>query len=149
METVKKPKAVVRCPFCGTLNRVDTTRASDRPTCGECSKPLLMDRPMVATDGDLERILKDTDIPVVVDFYADWCGPCKFMAPIFDTAARERAGRVLFTKVDTDRNPEVSMQYGIRGIPTLIVFKDGQEVGRQVGAVPKAQLDELLDGLAD
>jgi thioredoxin 2 len=145
METMNTPRAMVRCPFCGTLNRVDATRTADRPTCGECTKPLLLDRPMAVTDNDLERIVKETDIPVVVDFWAEWCGPCKFMAPIFDEAARERAGQVLFTKLDTDRNPTMAVRYGIRGIPTLIVFKDGQEVARQVGAVPKPRLDELLD----
>ncbi|HUF68401.1 MAG TPA: thioredoxin TrxC [Longimicrobiales bacterium] len=145
METVKTAKALVRCPFCGTLNRVDANRAADRPACGDCGKPLLLDRPVPVTDNDLERIVKETEIPVVVDFYADWCGPCKFMAPIFDDAARERAGQVLFTKLDTDRNPAMATHYGIRGIPTLIVFKGGSEIARQVGAVPKAKLDELLD----
>jgi thioredoxin 2 len=146
METVKDLKALVRCPFCAKLNRVDATRAADRPACGECGKPLLLDRPLPVTDDDLERIVKETDIPVVVDFYADWCGPCKFMAPIFDEVARERAGRVLFTKLDTDRNPAMAVRFGIRGIPTLIVFSGGREVARQVGAVPKPKLQELLDG---
>lgn len=149
METVKNAKAMVRCPFCGTLNRVDTARAANRPTCGDCGKPLLLDRPLAVTDNDLERIVKETDIPVVVDFYADWCTPCKVMAPIFDEVARERVGQVLFTKLDTDRNPAMAVRYGIRGIPTLIVFSGGREVSRQVGAVPKPKLNELLDGVSD
>jgi len=146
MGSVKETaKVVVRCPFCGTLNRVDATRAKEHPTCGECRKPLLLDRPVMVTDQDLEKVVKESDIPVVVDFHADWCGPCKYMAPIFDEAARERSGQILFTKLDTDRNPAMSVKYGIRGIPTLIVFHGGTEVARQVGAVPKPQLDKILD----
>ena len=153
MDTTKTEKtshALVRCPMCGTLNRVDATRAGDRPKCGECDRPLLMDRPMPVTDQDLQRVIKESDIPVVVDFYADWCGPCKFMAPVLDDMARERMGEVLITKLDTDRNPASAVHYGIRGIPTLIIFKGGREATRQVGAVPKGALERLVDGaLAD
>ena len=152
MSTTKEAqtiKALVRCPVCGTLNRVDAARAGDHPTCGDCAKPLLLDRPMLVTDMDLEKVVKESDIPVVVDFYADWCGPCKFMAPIFDEMARERSGQVLFTKLDTDRNPAMATRYGIRGIPTLIVFHGGMEVARQVGAVPKPKLGEMLDGVLE
>jgi thioredoxin 2 len=141
----KSEKVLVRCPFCGKLNRVEASRAKDRPTCGECGKPLLLDRPVALTDDDFERVITESDVPVVVDFYADWCGPCKYMAPIFDEAAQQRSGAVLFTKLDTDRNPAASVKYGIRGIPTLIVFKGGKEIARQVGAVPKPRLDQILD----
>ena len=152
MTTTKEAKAnaLVRCPLCGTLNRVDAARAGDRPKCGECDRPLLLDRPMPVTDQDLERVIRESDIPVVVDFYADWCGPCKFMAPVLDDLARERTGQLLVTKLDTDRNPASAVRYGIRGIPTLIVFKGGREAARQVGAVPRAGLERILDGvLAD
>jgi len=145
METVKEPRVVVRCPFCGKLNRVEAARAKDRPKCGECGRPLLLDRPIMITDDDFERVIQESGIPVVVDFHADWCQPCKVMAPMFDELARERMGQVLFTKLDTDRNPQAAMRYGIRGIPTLIVFRDGQEVTRQVGLVPKQQLTRILD----
>jgi thioredoxin 2 len=146
METANEAaKVIVRCPFCGTMNRVDASRAKDRPKCGECARPILLDRPIALTDDDLERVVAESGIPVVIDFYADWCKPCKVMAPIFDEAASERAGTVLFTKLDTDRNPAASMRYGIRGIPTLIVFKGGKEFSRQVGAVPKQVLNQILD----
>lgn len=150
METTKNgAKVVVRCPFCGKLNRVEAARANDRPTCGECGKPILLDRPITLTDDDLDRVLTESQIPVVIDFYADWCKPCKMMAPIFDEAAHERVGKVLFTKLDTDRNPRASIRFNVRGIPTLIVFKDGKEFSRQVGAVPKQQLNRILDQAMD
>jgi thioredoxin 2 len=152
MTTTKEAKAnaLFRCPLCGTLNRVDAARTADRPKCGECDRPLLLDRPILVTDQDLERVISESDIPVVVDFYADWCGPCKFMAPVLDDLARERTGQLLVTKLDTDRNPASAVRYGIRGIPTLIVFKGGREAARQVGAVPRAGLERILDGvLAD
>jgi thioredoxin 2 len=136
---------MVRCPFCAKLNRVDASRAKDRPKCGECSRPILLDRPVIVTDQDLDRVIAESDIPVVVDFYADWCGPCKVMAPVFDEVARDRMGSILFTKLDTDRNQQMAVKYGIRGIPTLAVFKGGREIERQVGAVPRAELNLILD----
>lgn len=137
-------KATVRCPFCSRLNRVKLARAADRPTCGECGKPLLLDRPVAVTDADLEQVVTGTDVPVLVDFYADWCGPCKMMAPVLDDLARSRLGEVLIAKLDTDRNPQMSSRFGIRSIPTLIVFRNGKEVGRELGAVPKPRLEALI-----
>jgi len=148
MSTTKEAqtmKALVRCPVCGALNRVDPSRVDDQPKCGECQKPLHLDRPMPVTDADLQRVIKESDVPVIVDFYADWCGPCKFMAPVLDEMARERKGEILITKLDTDRNPASAVHYGIRGIPTLIIFKGGREMTRQVGAVPKGSLERLID----
>jgi thioredoxin 2 len=135
--------AVVRCPLCDALNQVDLARVSDGPKCGECGRPILLDRPIKVTDQDFERVLAGTDVPVVVDFYADWCGPCRAMAPILDEFARERAGEVLVVKVDTDRNPVTPQRFGIRGIPTLIVFRRAQEQARQVGMVPADVLATL------
>lgn len=139
------PKAAVPCPFCDKLNRVDLTRIEDRPRCGECGRPLLLDRPVVVGDSNLEQVVAESDVPVLVDFYADWCGPCKMMAPILDEVARDRAGEVLVTKLDTDRNPTMAVRFAIRGIPTLIVFRDGKEVRRESGAMPRGRLDALLD----
>lgn len=144
VETTPNKKATVRCPFCGRLNRVDLTRAGDRPRCGQCAKPILLDRPVAVSDADLERVVGDTDVPVLVDFYADWCGPCKVMAPVLDEFARTRSGEVLVAKLDTDRNPTMASRFGIRGIPTLIVFRGGREVARETGAVPRARLEALL-----
>lgn len=138
-------KATVRCPFCSRLNRVDLARAGDRPKCGQCGKPLLLDRPVVVTDADFERVVGNTDVPVVVDFYADWCGPCKIMAPVLDELARSRMGEVLVAKLDTDRNPATASRFAIRGIPTLIVFRGGHEVARETGAIPAPRLNALVD----
>lgn len=138
-------RVLVRCPFCAQLNRVDLTRASDRPACGECGKPLLLDRPVTVTDQDLDRVVAESDVPVVVDFYADWCAPCKIMAPVLDDLARDRIGKVLVTKLNTDLNPGATTRFVIRGIPTLIVFRGGKEFARQTGAVPRRVLDTILD----
>lgn len=146
MDTQTAPrKATVACASCGRLNRVDLARASDRPKCGACGRPIALDRPLHLTDDSFDRVLADAPVPVVVDFYADWCGPCKMMAPVFEKSAAERAGGVLFAKVDTDRNPRVAQRFNIASIPTLIAFRGGRETARRMGALPKSQLDALVD----
>jgi thioredoxin 2 len=137
--------ATVPCIFCLTLNRVDMARVQERPKCGQCGKPMLLDRPIKVGDPDLERLVAGTDVPVLVDFYADWCGPCKIMAPVLDEVAREYHGRVLVAKLDTDRSPTMAVRYAIRGIPTMILFQHGRERTREVGAVPRPRLEALLE----
>jgi len=145
--TSTRSTATVACPFCGTLNRVDMERVADRPKCGNCGKPILLDRPNAISDATFDQVTRDTTVPVVVDFYADWCGPCKIMAPLLDDAAHKRAGTLLMAKLDTDRNPLTGQRFGIRGIPTLIAFRKGEEVGRRVGAVPPAELEAFLNSI--
>lgn len=140
--------ATVSCPFCATLNRVDLARLSDGPRCGSCGRPLRLDRPQPVPGDALDRIVGEADVPVLIDFYADWCGPCKVMAPILDDFARARAGEVLVTKLDTDRNPATSERLGIRAIPTLIVFSKGREAARQAGVMSRQQLDALVAAAA-
>ena len=137
----------VRCPFCSTLNRIDFSRAADRPKCGQCQKPMLLDRPIKVESGDFAKTVMESPVPVLVDFYADWCAPCKIVAPLVDELARENVGRVLVAKVDTDKAPELSMQYRIRGIPTLILFRGGAEVERSVGYEPE-KLRTMVKGAA-
>lgn len=134
----------IRCQFCESWNRVDASRAADRPKCGKCGKPMLLDRPYALTDETFARTVAESDVPILVDFYADWCGPCKMMAPFVDDIARERQGQVLVAKLDTDRSPTTSSRFNIRSIPTTIVFKGGKEAARQTGAVPKKGLEALL-----
>ncbi len=143
----KEVSVTVRCPFCFTLNKVDLGRAADRPKCGECQKPILLDRPVKVVEEDFDQTVLQAAVPVLVDFYADWCAPCKIVAPLVDELAREHTGRVLFAKVDTDRAQEVSLRYQIRSIPTLILFNDGQEAGRSVGYEPE-RLRALVAGVA-
>jgi thioredoxin 2 len=138
------PRATISCQFCSRLNRINLERLGDRPRCGKCGEAISLDRPIRVTDQDMERVVRDTDVPVLVDFYADWCGPCKTMAPLLDDLARDAAGRFLVAKLDTDRNPGMAGRFGIRGIPTLIVFRGGREVGREVGAVPKPRIQSLV-----
>jgi thioredoxin 2 len=127
----------VRCPFCTSFNKIDMARAADYPKCGECKKPILLDRPIRVEEQDFQRTVLEATAPVLVDFYADWCAPCKMVAPLVDELASEHTGRVLFAKVDTDRAPQLSLTHNIRGIPTLILFSDGKEVGRSVGFEPE------------
>ena len=143
-DNATRREATVACPFCQTLNRVDMTRAADRPKCGECGRPILLDRPVKVTDQTLERVVKGSTVPVVVDFYADWCQPCKMMAPSLDQLAHERMGEVLVAKLDTDSSPTMAVKYAIRGIPTLIVFREGTEARRQTGVVPLDRLRALV-----
>jgi thioredoxin 2 len=137
-------RITIRCQFCHTWNRVDAARASDRPKCGKCAKPMLLDRPVKLDDETFAKTIAETEIPVLVDFYADWCGPCKMMAPFVDQLANEKQGVALVAKLDTDRAQRTASGFNIRGIPTVIVFRNGKEAARQTGAVPKAGLEQLL-----
>jgi thioredoxin 2 len=127
----------IRCGFCLTPNRVDLARAAQRPTCGECGRPMLLDRPVKVREEDFDATVLGSAAPVLVDFYADWCGPCKMVAPVVDEIAQAHTGKLLVAKVDTDHASAVAQRFGIRSIPTLIVFKDGAEVGRSVGFEPE------------
>ena len=146
--TPASASAVIGCPFCGKLNGVSLDRLAELPKCAECEKPLLLDRPVHAKDDHLSKVISGATVPVLVDFYADWCAPCKMMAPVLDELARERAGQLLVVKVNSDQNPVSPQHFGVRGIPTLVLFRDGQEVGRQVGFAPKAHLTKLIDSSA-
>lgn len=134
-------QATVRCGFCGTLNEVEVARAADRPQCGECSKPMLLDRPLKVAQDDFDRTVLAAGVPVIVDFYADWCGPCRMVAPLMDEFAQEHVGKMLVVKIDTDRAPEVAGRYGIRSIPTVILFSSGEETERSVGFEPERLRD--------
>lgn len=137
-------RGTVRCPICLTLNNVDLSRAEQGPKCGKCGRPILLDRPIRVSDEDFEKIIQGTDVPVLVDFYADWCGPCRIMAPVLDEFARERSGEALVLKLDTDADPRTPERFGIRGIPTLIAFRGGRESGRHVGVATRDVLDRLV-----
>jgi thioredoxin 2 len=144
MTTTSGKKAVLPCTTCGKLNRVDLSRADAQPKCGSCRVPLVLDAPVVLTDANFDTVVANSSVPVMVDFYADWCGPCKMMAPVFAQFAKQQRGQAIVAKVDTDRNPEVASRFAIRSIPTIALLKDGKEVARQVGAVPMGQLEQMV-----
>jgi thioredoxin 2 len=142
--TSQAPHVTLPCPSCGRWNRIAAKRITDGPKCGVCSAPLRLDHPVLLTDATFDRVLRETTLPVLVDFYADWCGPCRMMAPAVDELARSAAGRILVAKLDTDASQRVAARYQIRGIPTVIAFRNGREERRQSGVMPLAALREMV-----
>ena len=135
---------IVVCPSCQAPNRVASVRLGDGPKCGKCKELLFAGHPISLTDRTFDKHLSRGDLPLVVDFWAPWCGPCKMMAPYFEQAAAELEPRVRFAKVNTDENPMLAQRYGISSIPTTAVFKNGREVVRQPGAMNLQQLMHWL-----
>lgn len=136
------------CPRCGTKNRIPKNRLNEHPICGKCraslSAPDSLDHPVEVTDLTFEREVLGYSGPVVLDCWAPWCGPCRTVAPILDQLAKEYAGRVKFAKLNTDQNQRTAGIFSIQSIPTLLFFKGGKLVNRQVGALPKGEIERLL-----
>ena len=123
------------CPDCASVNRLPSARLTQGPRCGKCKNMLFSGHPVELTSATFERHLSRSDIPVVVDFWAAWCGPCKMMAPAFAQAAVQLEPRVRLAKLNTEQEPAISQQFGIRSIPTLVIFRGGREIARQSGAL--------------
>jgi len=144
--------AIVQCPKCNSQNRVDENAAREsQPVCGKCGAPLpdvsaASGHPKAVTDESFARdvIEASTALPVLVDAWAEWCGPCRMIAPSLDQLAAESAGRYKITKLNVDENPRTSAQFGIRSIPTLLIFKHGKVVDQIIGAVPKQAIAARL-----
>jgi thioredoxin 2 len=147
---------MLRCPTCGATNRVPSEKIERglRPSCGRCKNPLPLDakpadgapdrKPIKVTDATFASEVERSPLPVVVDLWAEWCGPCHMIAPVIDELASQMAGRIRFAKVNIDENPQTANRFGVRSIPTLLVMRNGREVDRIVGVVPKVELERRL-----
>jgi len=138
-------KLNVVCPACAQTNAVPLKKLLDGPVCGSCKAKLPPpDRPVEVTDGTFDVLVGESPLPVLVDFWAPWCGPCRMIGPTLERLAQKKAGVVVVAKLNTDESPATQNRFGVRGIPTLIVFKNGEEIKRQVGAVSEQVIEGLL-----
>ena len=132
------------CPACNAANRVPAERLGDKPKCGKCKQLLFQGKPVELSDANVDSVLVNTGIPLLVDCWAPWCGPCRSFAPVFEAAAQQLEPRLRFAKLNTENEQQIAGSWGIQSIPTLILFRDGEEVARMSGAMPLNQLKQWL-----
>ncbi len=134
----------VVCPSCEATNRIPGDKLAANPACGKCHKPLFSGHPVTLHAGNFQKHIKRNDVPVVVDFWAPWCGPCKMMVPAFEQASAELSPAVRLAKLNTEDEQSISAQLNIRSIPTLVIFKNGKEIARQAGAMSAPEIKAWL-----
>lgn len=135
---------LIVCPECMAINRIPAARMTEMPKCGKCKTLLFDGHPIALRSGSFEKHIRNDSIPVVVDFWAAWCGPCKMMAPLFERAARELEPSIRLAKLDTEAESAIAAQYNIRSIPTFAIFRGGREIARQAGAMDYDELTRWI-----
>ncbi|AGF78884.1 thioredoxin [Desulfocapsa sulfexigens DSM 10523] len=141
---------IITCPSCGTKNRIPTSKQHLSPKCGKCGKQIPVSPqaiPVELGDADFQTFIAKSSLPVMVDFYSPTCGPCKAIAPLITKLSKDYLGKVIIAKIDTSSNPGTAMHYKIRGVPSLLFFKNGRMVDQIVGAPPEAQLRQKLNAM--
>jgi len=143
METI-----VIACPHCKSLNKLPKKDSYKKAVCGKCKGDLLDNKPIALDSYDeFQKIISNVTVPIIIDFWAVWCGPCQMFAPTFANTAKQFPLKAQFVKVDTEKNQQVAMQFGIRSIPTIVALKKGQEIDRAMGALPEMQFSAWVDKL--
>jgi thioredoxin 2 len=132
------------CPHCEAVNRIPDDKLADNPRCGRCKEPLFTGSPVELSDQTFDKHLKRNDLPLVVDFWAPWCGPCKMMGPHFKSVTAQMEPYLRFAKLNTEQAQRVAAQYNIRSIPTVAIFRNGREVARQAGAMDARMLAQWI-----
>jgi thioredoxin 2 len=148
--SAKTETQLVPCPECGATNRVPLEKVQDdlQPVCGRCKTPLAVSaHPLTVTDSNFAAEVERSPLPVLLDMWAPWCGPCRMIAPVIEQLAGELAGRVRVAKLNTDENPMTAARFSVRSIPTLLVLKEGREIDRLVGALPKQEILRRLESV--
>ena len=151
MTPTQSPEQIVRCPMCGAKNRVTDDQRARQPVCGRCKTPLAIAaaaapaKPLTVTDATFPDVVERATLPVLVDLWAPWCGPCRMLAPAIDEVARRFAGRAVVAKLNTEENQATARRFKADAIPLMLIFKDGREVDRIVGLAPAADIAQRLE----